>query len=155
MKPSKISSSKPNAIFLKVIAAVWLSLSLIGFLDATYLTIQHYRGMFLDCGPLMDCDVVMTSPFAVIGGIPLALLGALYYLAILILTVAYYDRKHLFLLSVIANVTILGFLTSLFLFYLQAVVIRAFCFYCLLSTFCATGLFVSAMICRCRLKSHA
>jgi uncharacterized membrane protein len=136
-----------------VIVAVWLSLSLIGFLDAAYLAILHYRGMFLDCGPLMDCDVVMTSPFAVIGGIPLALLGALYYLAILLLTVAYYDRKQTFILRIIANLTILGFLTSLVLLYLQAVVIRALCFYCILSALSATGLFVSAMIYRYRSKN--
>ena len=152
MKPSKISSSIPNPISHKVITAGWLSFSLIGFLDATYLTIQHYRGFWLDCGPLLDCDAVMTSQYAVIGGIPLALLGALYYLAIFLLTVAYYDRKRRYILSIIANVTILGFLASLILVYLQAFIIRAFCFYCILSALSSTGLFVLAMIYRCRLK---
>ena len=152
MKPLKISSSKPNPISLKVITAGWLSFSLIGFLDSTYLTIQHYRGFWLDCGPLLECDAVLTSQYAVIGGIPLALLGALYYLAIFLLTVAYYDRKHRCILSIIANLTILGFLTSLILVYLQAFIIRAFCFYCLLSALSSTGLFVLAMIYRCRLK---
>jgi len=152
MKPLKNSSSKPNPISLKVITVGWLSFSLIGFLDATYLTIQHYRGLWLDCGPLLDCDAVMTSQYAVIGGIPLALLGALYYLTIFLLTVAYCDRKHRSILSIIANLTILGFLASLILVYLQAFIIRAFCFYCLLSALSSTGLFVLAMICRCRLK---
>ena len=152
MKPLKNSSSKPNPISLKVITVGWLSFSLIGFLDATYLTIQHYRGLWLDCGPLLDCDAVMTSQYAVIGVIPLALLGALYYLTIFLLTVAYYDRKHRCILTIIANLTILGFLASLILVYLQAFIIRAFCFYCLLSALSSTGLFVLAMIYRCRLK---
>jgi len=152
MKPLKISSSTPNPIYLKVITAGWLIFSLIGFLDATYLTIQHYRGFGLDCGPLLECDAVMTSKYAVIGGIPLALLGSLYYLSIFLLTVAYYDRKHLYILSIIARLTILGFLVSLILIYLQAFIIRAFCFYCLLSALTSTGLFMLALIYRGRLK---
>jgi uncharacterized membrane protein len=152
MKPSKISSSKLNPIYLKVITVGWLGLSLIGFLDTTYLTIQHYRGFGLDCGPLFECDAVMTSQYAVIGGIPLALLGTLYYLAVFLLTVAYYDRKNIYILSIIARLTILGFLVSLILAYLLAFIIRAFCFYCLLSALTSTGLFILGMIYRVRLK---
>ena len=155
MKHLKISYSKPNPIYLKVITAGWLSFSLIGFLDATYLTIQHYRGFGLDCGPLLECDAVMTSQYAVIGGIPLALLGALYYLAIFLLTVAYYDRKHHYILSIISRLTILGFQVSLILVYLQAFIIRAFCFYCLLSALTSIGLFMLAMIYRGRLEQSA
>jgi uncharacterized membrane protein len=136
-----------------VITAGWLIFSLIGFLDATYLTIQHYRGFWLECGPVLDCDAVMTSQYAVIGGVPLALLGAVYYLVIFLLTVAYYDRKHPYLLSIIAPLTILGFLVSLVLVYLQAFIIRAFCLYCLLSALTSTGLFVLALIYRGRFKT--
>ena len=152
MKPLEISFSKPNLIYLKAVTAGWLIFSLIGFLDATYLTIQHYRGFGLDCGSLLECDEVMTSQYAVIGGIPLALLGTLYYLAIFLLTVAYYDRKHLYILSIIARLTILGFLVTLILIYLQAFIIRTFCFYCLLSALTSTGLFMLAMIYRSKLK---
>ena len=152
MKPSRISSSKTNRVSLKVITAGWLSFSLVGFLDATYLTIQHYRGAGLECGPLRECDAVTTSQYAVIGGIPLALLGALYYLAILLLTVAYYDTKHLRIPAIIARLTILGFLASLILVYLQTFVIHAFCFYCLLSAVTSTSLFVLAVIYQSRLK---
>jgi uncharacterized membrane protein len=152
MQPLKISFSKANPISLKVIAAGWLSFSLIGFLDATYLTIQHYRGVGLDCGPLLECDAVMTSQYAAIGGIPVALLGAIYYLTIFLLTVAYYDRKHRSILAIISRLTILGFLASLFLVYLQAFVIRAFCFYCLLSALISTGLFMLSVIYQSRLK---
>ena len=152
MKPLEISFSKPNLIYLKAVTAGWLIFSLIGFLDATYLTIQHYRGFGLDCGPLLECDEVMTSQYAVIGGIPLALLGTLYYLAIFLLTVAYYDRKQLYILSIIARLTILGFLVSLILIYLQAFIIRTFCFYCLLSALTSTVLFMLALIYRSKLK---
>lgn len=152
MKPLRISSSKPNPIYLKAITAGWLGLSLIGFLDATYLTIQHYRGFGLDCGPLLECDAVMNSQYAVIGGIPLALLGTLYYLAIFLLTVAYYDRKNIYILSITSRLTILGFLVSLILAYLQAFIIRAFCSYCLLSALTSIGLFILAMIYRVKLK---
>ncbi len=152
MKPLKSSLSKQNAIYLKLILAGWLFFSLIGLLDATYLTIQHYRDFWLDCGPLLNCDEVMGSQFATISGIPLALLGALYYLAVFLMVVAYYDREHRCILSIIANLTVLGFVASLILVYLQVFIIRAFCLYCLLSAVSSTGLFVLAMVYRCRLK---
>lgn len=152
MKRLKTSSSKPKTISLNGIVAGWLSFSIIGFLDAAYLTIQHYRGNWLECGPVFGCDAVVNSRFAVIGGIPLALLGALYYLSILLLTVAYCDRKNHRVLAVVSKLTTIGFLASLILLYLQAVEIRSFCLYCLISALSSTGLFVLTMMYRYRLK---
>lgn len=150
MEPSRISSSKPSKISLKMVVAGWLCFSLIGFLDATYLTIQHYRGFLLECGPEAGCDAVLNSQFAVIGGIPLALLGSLYYLSIFLLTVAYGDRKNQKILSMVFILTAAGFLASLVLSYLQLAVIRAICLYCLVSAISSTGLFVLSLIYRHR-----
>ena len=69
----------------KVVTVGWLVFGLVGFLDATYLTIQHIRGGDQTCGPLWDCAAVADSQYAEIGGIPIALFGALYYLLIFLL----------------------------------------------------------------------
>ena len=146
MKPLKTSSSKVNRGRLKWVMIGWLTLSLIGFLDATYLTIQHYQGASLRCFELSHCDEVTSSRYAVIGGIPIALVGALYYLSILLLTVAYLDTKSIRLLTIIPLLTIVGFLASLVLVYLQVFVIHAICLYCMLSALISTALFIFTII---------
>jgi uncharacterized membrane protein len=129
-----------------LITAGWLTISLIGFVDATYLTIQHYRGASLDCYVLRDCEEVTTSEYATIGLIPIALVGALYYLSIILLSAAYLDTKRNRLLTIISLLTTFGFLVSLILVYLQIFVIRALCSYCFLSALASTALFTLAMI---------
>src|SRR5579872_6247498 len=57
-------------------------LGFLGFLDATYLTILHYKNTIPPC-TLHGCEVVLSSVFATIGGVPIALIGAGYYLVVL------------------------------------------------------------------------
>jgi uncharacterized membrane protein len=146
MRTSKHSSSKPNAISPRVIALLFLVFSLVGFLDATYLTIEHYRGAEVICGPLWDCQAVANSRYADIGGVPIALGGAIFYLAILLLSIAYFDTKRGRVLTIAAFISIPGFLASLILIYLQVFVLHALCFYCLLSALVSTALFGNSML---------
>lgn len=132
----------------KWILAGWFAFSLVGFLDATYLTIQHYRGVGLECAVLKGCEEVTASQYAVISGVPMALLGAIYYLSILLLTAVYLDTRHRYILQVVRSLTSLGFLVSLILVYLQVFVIHALCFYCLLSALTSMALFAFAVISR-------
>ncbi len=148
MKPLRTSSSKAKSAPIKWVMIGWLALSWVGFLDATYLAIQHYRGASLRCFELSHCDEVTGSRYAVIGGIPIALLGAVYYLSILLLTVAYFDTKNTRILSIIPLLTVLGFLASLVLVYLQVFVIHAICLYCMFSALTSTALFILAVISR-------
>lgn len=146
MRDLKRLSSKLNLKSTKFIAAGWLVVSLIGFVDAAYLTIQHYRGASLDCYMLRDCDEVTTSQYATLGSIPIALLGAIYYLSIILFSAAYLDTKRSRLVTIICILTSAGFLVSVILVYLQIFVIRAFCLHCLLSALTSTVLFIMALI---------
>src|SRR3972149_294511 len=125
----------------KVIAIVFLIISFIGFLDSSYLTVQHYRGEPPSCAIFTGCETVAESKYAIVGPIPLALLGLLYYLAIFILTVAYFDTKKERLLLLAALFTIPGFLASVYFVYLQLFVIKAICLYCIISAVSSTILF--------------
>lgn len=66
---------------------VLLVLAGIGFLDALYLTIEHYRNVVPSC-TLHGCDVVLTSHYATIWGLPTSLYGVFFYVAVMILSVA-------------------------------------------------------------------
>jgi len=122
------------------IAAGFLLLSLVGFVDATYLTIYHLRGGGLECGPIWDCDEAAASEYSEILNVPIALVGAVYYLTILLLTVGYLDTGKNRFLRIIAPLTGLGLLASLVLVGLQVFVIRSLCLYCMISALCSIGL---------------
>ena len=120
--------------------------SLAGFVVATYLTIEHYRGGTLACGPFWDCDLVTSSRYSEVKGIPIALGGTLYYLSVFLLCVAYFDTRKDRIASIIAPLTVVGFLSSLALVSLQAFAVRALCLHCMISALCSAGLFALAVL---------
>ena len=114
-----------------------LVLSFLGFLDAAYLTIVHFQNQIPPC-TTDGCETVLTSSYAEIWGIPIALFGGLFYISVFFLVLA--DRKGLTLL-----LTGVGFVVSAVLFCLQLFVIDAFCTYCLVSAGITTLLFITSI----------
>ena len=132
---------------LYVVAAL---LSLVGLADALYLTIEHVTGQSVRCTIISGCSEVLSSPYAVMAGIPLAAIGAAAYFTVFslaILALFGYRIAGKLLLPVVGAM----FLVSLWLIYLQAFVIREFCQYCLLSALITTTLLVVVFISR---RSH-
>src|SRR3989338_4253784 len=62
-----------------------LLLSLAGFFDSAYLTILHYKNVIPPCAIAKGCETVLTSRFSVFFGIPIALIGSLFFLALIFL----------------------------------------------------------------------
>lgn len=116
-------------------------LSLVGLADALYLTVQDLTGQNLRCTIVSGCNEVLSSPYAHIGPVPLAVLGAVAYFTVFSLAVlgAFGYQLARPLLSALVVVM---FLMSLWLLYLQAFVIHHFCQYCLLSAAVTTVLTV-------------
>ena len=143
---SAISSSKLWPGKLKNFALVFLVLSLIGFADATFLTVEHYRGVLVPCSLIEGCEKVLTSDYAEIGGLPVAFIGSIYYLAIFLLTFLFLTRGQKRLLLAAGRLAVLGFIVSLGFVFLQLFVIKAVCLYCLASAVISTTLFVLFLI---------
>src|SRR5882672_12553029 len=123
-------------------------LSLIGFADALYLTIQHLTGESLRCTIISGCSEVLSSPYAQIGSVPLAAVGAFAYFTVFSLSILA-AFKYRFARPLLMALVAVMFLMTIWLLYLQAFVIRHFCQYCLLSaavTIVLTGLLVIAPI---------
>ena len=106
--------------------------SLVGLGDAIYLTVEHLSGRSVRCTITSGCSEVLSSEYATVRGIPLAMIGAAAYFTVFSLAVlaAYSYRWAAKLLTVIVS---LMFITTLWLLYLQAFVIKHFCQFCLLS----------------------
>lgn len=118
-----------------------------GFLDALYLTVEHYRGVSVGCRLFGGtCDVVLQSRYATVGGLPLALLGAVYYQIIFLLSVAYFDTRRPWFMNVAARFSVVGALASLALLYLQFFVLHSVCQYCLLSAALSLTIFIASVL---------
>lgn len=122
----------------------FVAIALIGFADSAYLTAEHFRGSIPPCSVVEGCEQVLTSSYAVIAGIPVALLGMLYYAALLVGIIAYIDSRNPKVMSWIRWMTVGGFVMTLYFLFVQAFILKAFCQYCLLSAITSTALFVLA-----------
>jgi uncharacterized membrane protein len=116
-----------------------------GLADATYLTVQALTGETLSCGGSPDCFRVLGSSYAKLGGIPMAMLGALaYFTAFTLATFAAFGYSWApKFLALIAGAM---FLMTLWLLYVQAFLLHAYCRYCLFSaaiTFLIAGLLIA------------
>lgn len=145
---------------MKKIIPKWLiwtitAVAFLGFIDATYLTVIHYKGAELNCTAWGSCNEVTTSEYSVIFGIPMALFGALYYLTVLVLSLLYIDIKKQIILKLIPILTTFGFLFSLWLVYLQLFVLYSICIYCMFSAGTSTILFILSIILLTRPNAQA
>ena len=122
-------------------------LVLAGLSAAIYVFVTHSLGYELFCPFATGCDAVQNSPYAVLFGIPVSLLGMLGFiayigLALIGLRSGAATRGYLHSLLVLSVVEV-GF-TS-YMAFLQVAVIRAICSWCMLSAALTVALAVLVM----------
>ena len=119
-----------------------------GFIDSFYLGWLKITGNTAACSQIGDCDAVNSSPYAMIGDVPIAFIGALGYALILLMIVvgmrcpAWTDNLNLALFGV----TLTGMIYSAYLTYLEVAVIHAICPFCILSAALMSFLFVLSIL---------
>jgi len=115
--------------------------ALLGLADSVYLTVHHYTAEPVPCSIVEGCETVLTSWYAEVYGIPLALFGAAgYFVAFSLAVLSIYDNRTAWKLFGVQSVLMAGF--SLWLLYVQGMVIGAFCQFCLLSAATSISLFL-------------
>jgi uncharacterized membrane protein len=115
-----------------ILYSVGATLALVGLAEATYLTVIYLTGETAVCGGSTSCFQVLGSAYAKIRGIPVAAFGALaYFTAFSLATFAAfgYARARTFFILIVATM----FSFTLWLLYVQAFLLHAFCRYCLFS----------------------
>jgi uncharacterized membrane protein len=122
-----------------------LIVAFFGFLDAAYLTITHYKNIIPPCS-LRGCEEVLTSAYSMIGPIPLALLGTIFYLTVIVVCLLILIEGMNQLLKFFYLAIASGFVFSVYLFLIQLLIIKAFCQYCLLSGAISTGLLILSLL---------
>lgn len=126
---------------LKRLAIGMLVVSFLGFLDSTYLTINHYTGATLPCSITHGCEIVTQSKYSEFMGIPVALFGVLFYLVIFFGSYFFLEYRSRLYFKITAATTIFGVLFSGWFVYVQLGILHAICQYCMLSAISSTILF--------------
>jgi uncharacterized membrane protein len=134
-------SSRVQTIFYTVAAVI----AIVGLAEATYLTVLFLTGETAVCGNSAECGKVLGSGYAKIGPVPVSGLGALaYFSAFTFATFSafgYLQARRFFTWTIIVM-----FCVTLWLLFVQAFLLHAFCRYCLFSAaliFLMTGLVVA------------
>jgi uncharacterized membrane protein len=104
-------------------------LAVLGLGVAGYLTYVHYEGVRPVCGLGGNCEKVQTSEWSKLGGVPVALLGLLGYVAIL--GSLFVDREEALIAG--ALTALVGFGFSAYLTYRELFTIDAICPWCVAS----------------------
>ena len=123
-------------------------LVIVGAIDSAYLAFLKFTGTLAACSDIGNCEAVNSSKYAEIGGIPLALLGLLSYLAILaflVLETRFPSWKESLHLGVF-GFTLAGTIYSAYLTYIEIAVLHAICPYCVVSAVVMLLLFVISII---------
>ena len=98
-------------------------------------SLYHHYGTsetsYCDIGQNFNCDMVNRSTYSTIAGIPVALIGIIGYVALLMLATLYRHRAELPAMLAIASLAGLGF--ALYLTYVEGFVLAAWCILCLSS----------------------
>lgn len=117
-----------NKIFILL-----LTLSFLGFVDSTYLTITHYKNIIPPCTITNGCEKVLSSNFAVIFGIPMAAYGIVYFIASIAFNVLLFQRrKNIWLKRIFMIFNSSGVVAAVILLVIQFLIIKALCQYCML-----------------------
>ncbi len=123
-------------------------MALLGVLLSIYLLKEHWvptGASFCDISSKVSCDIVNKSAYAEIGGIPVSLLGIIYWTGVLLVALlpglfqrllAVGDRK--FLWRLFTGYLLFGFGFTLYLMGIEAFVLKVWCPLCI-----ASALFVT------------
>ena len=120
-------------------------LSLLGIFVSGYLTYSHFSGEPVYCGGASSCELVNSSRFAFIGPIPVALIGLVAYIAILILSLIKSDEERQWPAILIFGAALIGVMFQWYLFYIEVAVLHALCYWCISSQTIITLIFLLAL----------
>jgi uncharacterized membrane protein len=120
----------------RLLAALLGVLSLAGIGVAGYLTYVHWFDKPIACAGFGSCAAVAQSDYAWIGGIPVAFLGLLGYVALTAISALWLragNRFDVWPLLAIWGMSVAGVAYSAYLTYVELFVIDAVCVWCMTS----------------------
>jgi uncharacterized membrane protein len=119
--------------------------ALLGLLVALYLWLYHLGLSPLVC-PISGCEKVQASQYSSILGIPVATIGFFAFAALLIANLVGVLSERVDLDRFVFGVSSLGLLAYSWFTYLELFVIRAICFWCVVSSVMMLGVWLFSLL---------
>ena len=140
---------------IAIIVSLIIAFAIVGIIDSGYLTYSHYTETLVECSieGLNGCEDVLDSKYATVFGVPLSLLGVLFYSMVLGFILFYKKTNFDILRKALLIITTVGILVSSFLVYIQLFVLNAICLYCMGSATISTILFILTLVLNILLKN--
>ena len=132
----------------KRLTQVTVALTIIGLLVSIYMTIYKITSNDNMCVGSKDCSVVNASKYSEVNGIPVAVVGAIGYTVLL--GILWLERKTGFIKDngslIFFGISLIGFLFTLWLIYVEVALLKAYCPFCLASQASMTLIFILSVI---------
>jgi uncharacterized membrane protein len=131
----------------RLLAALVAVLSLVGIGASGYLTYVHWFDKPIACPGFGTCAAVAQSDYAWIGGIPVAFLGLLGYVALTAVSAFWLrvgNRFDVWPLLAIWGMSVVGVAYSAYLTYVELFVIDAVCIWCVTSAAIMAVIFLAS-----------
>ncbi len=109
-------------------------LAMAGIVVSSISLYHHYgtsKSSYCDFGASFNCDMVNRSVYSVVLGVPVALIGVLGYITLLLLSTLYRTKAETPIMLLLAAVAGLGF--AVYLTYIEKFVLAVWCVLCLSS----------------------
>lgn len=123
-------------------------LSLLGLGVASFLFYEYQISGSIVCPSGQGCDIVRASPYSRFFGISIPLLGIVFYLTMSILAVVRTQALSSKIHNLQLLISVLGVGFGIYLTYLEIFVIKAICFWCVLSFIISIAVLLSVIIAR-------
>lgn len=127
MQPAMSARARKCLLAIAVLAGVGIAVSSVSLY-------HHYgtgKSSYCDFGQSFNCDMVNRSIYSVVMGVPVALIGVLGYLGLLLLATIYRDKAKTPAMLLAGSLAGLGF--ALYLTYVEGFVLAVWCVLCLSS----------------------
>jgi uncharacterized membrane protein len=124
-------------------------LSLLGLIDAAYLALERITGGPIACPVGGGCEIVQSSIYALIFGVPVAFIGVAGYAALLVVALLSLQADSLggisvdMLLLALASIALLA---GVYFMYMQIAVIGAICFWCAIAALLDLLIWLAALV---------
>jgi len=136
-------------MFNEAIKIIIIILAVIGVIISGYIRIKKVRKHEMVCPIGKSCDDVINSKYSKLFGIPVEILGLLYYG---IIAVSYslfifnpeYTTFHT--ITITLAITITAFLFSIYSIFVQAILLKKWCMWCITSALLCAGIFFCSIM---------
>jgi len=132
----------------KRLRQIMIVLATIGLLVSIYMTVYKYTKIEAMCIGSKDCAVVNASRYSEVNNVPVAVIGMGGYLSLL--AILWLEKRSGFFeqngAMVFFGISLVGFLFTVYLVYVELALIKAYCPFCITSQVSMTLIFILSVI---------